>query len=262
MERLRASRCANCSHHLESCDRCSRHYVSLRQTQHLLARVGRRKAPPDLALKLRVAISQEAAQSRRRYLDGVRVRLENALDLFMVPATAGLAAAVVIFVVLMGFLAPLQADNSDVPLMLHTAPQLQQSAFGSTLDSINDDSLVIEAYVDSQGRVQDYRILSDSKEDKLVAAAGQEEHAHLHHLHHLPSRAFHGQADDRAGDTVVLASQREGVALAGSRSARRANSVPNKKLQQRPLILRRTPLTLDQIVARIPASLQEVSLSS
>jgi hypothetical protein len=83
----------------------------------------------------------------------------------MVPATAGLTAAVVIFVVLMGFLAPLQADNSDVPLMLHTAPQLQQSAFGTALDSINDDSLVIEAYVDTQGRVQDYRILSGSKED-------------------------------------------------------------------------------------------------
>ena len=83
----------------------------------------------------------------------------------MVPATAGLTAAVVIFVVLMGFLAPLQADNSDVPLMLHTAPQLQQSAFGTALDSINDDSLVIEAYVDTWGRVQDYRILSGSKED-------------------------------------------------------------------------------------------------
>jgi len=156
------------SNHLESCDGCSRQYVSLRQTQHLLAQVGPRKAPADLALKLRVAISQEVAQSRRRYLDGVRVRVDNALDLFMVPATAGLAAAVVIFVVLMGFLAPLQADNSDVPLMLHTAPQLQQSAFGSTLDSINDDSLVIEAYVDSQGRVQDYRILSDSKEDDAL----------------------------------------------------------------------------------------------
>jgi hypothetical protein len=156
------------SQHLESCERCGRQYVSLRQTQHLLARVGPRKAPPDLALKLRVVISQEVAQTRRRYLEGVRVRLDNALDLFMLPATAGLAAAVVIFVVLMGFLAPLQADNSDVPLMLHTAPQLQQSAFGSTLDSINDDSLVIEAYVDSQGRVQDYRILSDSKEDNAL----------------------------------------------------------------------------------------------
>src|SRR6266849_2396134 len=156
------------SDHLEFCHRCRQQYVSLRHTQQLLARVGRRKAPPDLALNLRVAISQEVAQSKRRYLDGVLMRLENALDIFMVPATAGLAAAVVIFVVLMGFLAPLQADNSDVPLMLHTAPQLQQSAFGTALDSINDDSLVIEAYVDSKGRVQDYRILSDSMEDDAL----------------------------------------------------------------------------------------------
>ncbi|MGH9544100.1 MAG: anti-sigma factor family protein [Terriglobales bacterium] len=154
--------------HLEACGRCSRQYSSLRQTQHLLAQIRRPKAPADLPLKLRVAISQAVAQSRRRYLDGVRVRWQNALDVFMVPATAGLAAAVVIFVVLMGFLAPLQADHSDVPLMLHTAPQLQQSAFGSTLDSINDDSLVIEAYVDSKGRVQDYRILSDSKNDNAL----------------------------------------------------------------------------------------------
>jgi hypothetical protein len=151
--------------HLESCDHCREQYVSLRRTQQLLARVGPRKATADLALKLQVAISQEVAQSRRRYLDGVQVRWQNALNVFMVPATAGLSAAVVIFVVLMGFMAPLQADNSDVPLMLHTAPQLQQSAFGSALDSINDDSLVIEAYVDSKGRVQDYRILSNSKED-------------------------------------------------------------------------------------------------
>jgi hypothetical protein len=151
--------------HLESCGPCRKHYVSLRRTQQLLVRVGPRKAPADLALKLQVAISQEGAQSRRPYLDGVQMRLQNALDLFMVPATAGLVAAVVIFVVLMGFMAPLQADNSDVPLMLHTGPQLQQSAFGSALDSINDDSLVIEAYVDSKGRVQDYRILSNSKED-------------------------------------------------------------------------------------------------
>jgi hypothetical protein len=152
--------------HLESCAGCQRRYLSLRRTQQLLAAVGRRKAPADLALKLRVAISQEVAQSRRRYMDGVLLRLQNALDVFMVPATAGLAATVVIFLVLMGFLAPLQASNADVPLMLYTAPRLQQSAFGTALDSINDDSLVIEAYVDSNGRVQDYRILSDSDADK------------------------------------------------------------------------------------------------
>lgn len=153
--------------HLQTCAPCKQEYFALQQTQQLLAQAGRRKAPGDLALKLRVAISREVAQTQRPRFDGVVMRLENALNAFMVPATAGLVTAVVVFGVLMGFLAlPLQGDNDDVPLMLHTSPQLQQSAFGAALDSINEDSLVIEAYVDSNGRVQDYRILSDSTESK------------------------------------------------------------------------------------------------
>ena len=132
-----------------------------------LRSVGRRKAPADLSLKLRLAISREVAQSRRPYFHGLGIRVENAIHGFMVPATAGLVAAVVIFGFLMGFFAlPLQAGNPDVPLMLNTAPQLQQSAFGTALDSISDDSLVIEAYVDSNGRVQDYRVLSSPKDAK------------------------------------------------------------------------------------------------
>jgi hypothetical protein len=152
------------SQHLETCARCTQEYISLHQTQQLLAKAGRRKAPADLALQLRVAISREVAQSKRSYLDGVRIRLENVLNPLMVPATAGLATAVTVFVLLLGFLAPLRADNPDVPLMLYTAPQLQQSAFGAALDSITEDSLVIEAYVDSNGRIQDYRILSNPRE--------------------------------------------------------------------------------------------------
>lgn len=153
------------SSHLRDCGPCTQHYLSLRQTQQLLANAGRRKAPADLALRLRAAISREVARSKRPLMEGALLRLENALNIFMLPATAGLATAVLVFGVLLGFMAqPLQADNSDVPLMLHTAPQLQQFAFGATLDSVRDDSLVIEAYVDSNGRVQDYRILSDSSE--------------------------------------------------------------------------------------------------
>jgi hypothetical protein len=153
--------------HLDTCARCQQEYVSLRRTQQLLLNVGRRKAPADLSLKLRLAISREVAQSRRPYFQDLRIRMENAIRGFMVPATAGLAAAVVIFGVLMGFFAlPLQAGNPDVPLMLSTAPQLQQSAFGTAMDSISDDSLVIEAYVDSNGRVQDYRVLSSPQDAK------------------------------------------------------------------------------------------------
>jgi hypothetical protein len=153
--------------HLDTCARCQQEYVSLRRTQQLLMNVGRRKAPADLSLKLRLAISREVAQARRPYFHDLGIRVENAIRGFMVPATAGLAAAVVIFGVLMGFFAlPLQAGNPDVPLMLNTAPQLQQSAFGTALDSISDDSLVIEAYVDSNGRVQDYRVLSNPQDAK------------------------------------------------------------------------------------------------
>jgi putative zinc finger protein len=152
--------------HLEDCAPCHQEYVSLRQTQQLLRKIGQRKAPEDLALKLRLAISREAVQTRWPYLLGLRVRVENAVQAFMVPATVGLVSAALIFGFLMGLVLPLQASNPDVPLMLNTAPQLQQSAFGTEMDSINGDSLVIEAYVDANGRVQDYRVLSSPQDSE------------------------------------------------------------------------------------------------
>jgi Putative zinc-finger len=153
------------SEHLEGCPRCRHRFASLRQTQFLLSQVGRRTAPDDLSLKLRLAISREAAHARRPYFQHLWVRVENLVQAFMVPATAGLVSAVVIFGFLMGFLAlPLQAGSADVPLVFTTAPQLEQSAFVNGLASIKDDSLVIEAYVDSNGRVEDYRVLSNPQE--------------------------------------------------------------------------------------------------
>lgn len=156
--------------HLEECARCAREYAALRRTQQLLAGLGPKKAPADLALKLRVAISREVARTPRARYEGVVVRLENLLNAFMVPATAGLVSAVLFFGVLLGFFAlpgSLQA-SSDVPLMLYTGPQLEQSVFGTSLSSIGDDSVVIEAYVDANGRVQDYRILSQPDDAKAV----------------------------------------------------------------------------------------------
>jgi len=89
----------------------------------------------------------------------------------MVPATAGLVTAVLIFGLLLGFFAlpsALQASSGDVPLMLYTAPQLEQSAFGTTLGNMGDDAVVVEAYVDANGRVEDYRILSQPDDARAV----------------------------------------------------------------------------------------------
>jgi hypothetical protein len=159
------------SRHIEQCSRCSREFASLEDTQQLLMRLGPKKAPADLALKLRVAISKEAAFARHSRFEGLIVRLENAITAVMVPATAGLVSAVVIFGLLLGFFAlpsQLQASSGDVPLMWYTSPQLEQSAFGSSFGSFGDDSVVIEAYVDANGRVQDYRILSQPEDDQSL----------------------------------------------------------------------------------------------
>jgi Putative zinc-finger len=152
------------SRHLQSCSDCNREYALLRRTQEMLATVKRQKAPADLQLKLRLAISREVALARHSRLQGFFLRLENVMRAFMVPATAGLVVAVFIFAFVIGATMPeLQARNTnDVPLMLYTGPELQESSFATTVSAVNDDSLVIEAIVDANGRVQDYRILSDS----------------------------------------------------------------------------------------------------
>lgn len=146
--------------HLAQCAACSRESALLADTQRAVNSLGRRPAPPELALKLRVALSHEAARSYARSLAGLQVRLENALNAFMVPATAGVLSAIVFFGLLIGLFAlPVQANN-DVPTMLYTPPVLAQSPFSNGMERINAESIVIEAYVDANGRVQDYRILS------------------------------------------------------------------------------------------------------
>jgi hypothetical protein len=140
--------------------------------QQVMAITRRRKAPADLDLRLRLAISREVARVHAPCWAGVWMRLENTVNAFMFPAMAGLATAVVVFGALMGFLAsPSRADSADVPLSFNTAPQLEQSAFGTSLDSSRDDSLLIEAVVDSHGRVEDYRVLSSGQDSKGVSAA-------------------------------------------------------------------------------------------
>jgi len=157
--------------HLRQCPQCDREYQSLRRTQSLLARVGPAPVPEDLALKLRLAISHEAARRRSPHFGSLILHVENALRAFMVPATTGLLATILVFGVVVGMLTSppaVHANASDVPLMFATDPELQPSSFGFTMGAVGEDSLVIEAYVDANGRVQDYRILSGSENPKDI----------------------------------------------------------------------------------------------
>src|ERR1051326_7473933 len=68
------------SAHLRECAECQSDYNLLDNTRTLVSSVGRRQAPADLALKIKVTLSSESARSRRGWLQGYMVRVENAFQ--------------------------------------------------------------------------------------------------------------------------------------------------------------------------------------
>jgi anti-sigma factor RsiW len=166
---LSRNKLAQMNGHVGECPECAAHCASLQRTQSLVASLGRKVAPPDLALKLRVALSQEMANSRSSRWERLRVRWENAFDATMIPATAGLVTTLVIFGVLISFLYPQQVSASnDVPTVLYTPAQLRSTPSEWSVGVSAAESLVVEAYVGPDGRIQDYRILSAPEEAEVV----------------------------------------------------------------------------------------------
>ena len=95
--------------------------------------------------------------------------MQNAFNAFMVPATAGIMTAIIVFGLLIGVLYPVpMASANDVPTTLYTPPELAFSPVGMDMGSLNADTLVVEAYIDQNGRVQDYRILSAPENTKEI----------------------------------------------------------------------------------------------
>ena len=149
--------------HLDECAACSVQYAELRRTQSLVSSLGAKQAPAELALQVRVALSREIARKRRTPLETLGVHWENALNAFMLPATAGVISAVICFGLLIGVLAfpsSLVASRDDVPTLLYTPPQLQTLPPDLGLVAPSPDQVVVETLVDANGRVQDYRIIS------------------------------------------------------------------------------------------------------
>jgi hypothetical protein len=159
--------------HLEQCAECQKEYALLENTRLLVSSLGRRQPPSDLALKIRVAISSTRARNSLSLLQRYALRLENAFQAFMFPATAGVLSAVIFFGSLMVLLVPAQVSaNDDVPSTFYTPPRLQISEYPE--DQLNLDSpVVIETYVDSRGFVENYRIISGRDDDEVRAQLGR-----------------------------------------------------------------------------------------
>lgn len=151
--------------HLDSCAVCTREFAALRSMQRSLASLGPAKAPPDLGLKLRLAISHEQARRKSSWLDNLSLKWDNAIRPMLVQVSAGFAGAV-IFIGGIGLLlgmvaAPEPVMANDEPLGAMTAPHyLYSTVSPRAIVSDRDSAIVVEAYVNAQGRVYDYNIVS------------------------------------------------------------------------------------------------------
>lgn len=152
--------------HLHECAKCQSEYASLERTQEIIAGLGRKQAPPDLALKLHIAIASEKSRRRHNWLNAYWVRLGNAAEAVMFPATAGVLAAVIFFAAVIGFFVPARVSaDDDVPTLLYTPPRLEMSDVDSQLNL--DSPVVIETYVGVDGRVEAYRIISGQDSEQV-----------------------------------------------------------------------------------------------
>lgn len=160
------------STHLEGCRGCTEDWESLREAQLSLAALGPVAEPKDLLLRIKVAISQERARSRRSVFNAWNLVWKNTVGPFLLQASAGFASAVLllgtVIVLATMFTQPEVAQaNTDVPLGNPTAPRLVSlsNGVGSSGVSALASPVVVEAYINNAGEVYDYRIVSGPDDD-------------------------------------------------------------------------------------------------
>lgn len=154
--------------HVERCPACASEWRTLRQNQVALASLGSVPEPEDLVLRIRVAVSRERAQRSKSAFAGLSLAWKNTVGPFLLQAAAGFASAVLLLgtvTILVGmFTQPEKAQaTKDVPLGNATAPRLVGFLDGTGSSDeigIGGAPVVVEAYVNSEGTVYDYRIVS------------------------------------------------------------------------------------------------------
>lgn len=158
--------------HMEQCSGCASEFAKWRYTQLLVSSLGPAKPPADLGLRLRVALSQQAAHTTRDCLARWRVQWQNTVRPFVLQASAGLASAILLIgsvSLLVGmFATPEPLSARDQPLGMASTPRFLYTSF-QPAGAIGDrnNPILVEAFIDDAGRVYDYKILSGAADSRM-----------------------------------------------------------------------------------------------
>jgi hypothetical protein len=154
------------------CVDCARELTAWKVTQNVICAVRPAKAPEDLALRLRIAISREQARRESHWTDRLSLAWDNAVRQLLVQVSAGLAGTVVLvgsIVMLLGVVAaPQEVLANDEPLGAVTAPHyLYSTVSPGAIVTPHEAAIVVEAAVNSAGRVYDFTIVSGPQDQDV-----------------------------------------------------------------------------------------------
>ena len=156
--------------HLEVCSGCSVEFAQWRNAQSLVSSIGPAKAPEDLGLRLRVALSQQMANTTQEKFAREKVRWQNTMLPLMWRVTAGFASTVAMLgavALLIGMFAPEPLLARDEPLGMASGPRfLYTSPVPAEGVADGNNPVVVQAFVNGEGRVYDYKIVSGNADNK------------------------------------------------------------------------------------------------
>ena len=162
------------SNHLQECENCKSEFEAWRGVQQMLSSVGQLKAPDDLGLRLRLAISRESSRRQGHWWDAITTRWENILRPALLQASAGFAGSLVLvgsLAMLIGVVAaPESVMANDEPLGALTQPHyLYSAAHLEPVVTPEDSTIVIEADVNASGQVYDYHVVSGPTDSSTMS---------------------------------------------------------------------------------------------
>jgi anti-sigma factor RsiW len=157
--------------HLEVCSGCSAEFAQWRNAQSLVSSIGPAKAPENLGLRLRVALSQQMANTTEEKFAREKVRWQNTMLPLMWRVTAGFASTVAMLgavALLIGVFSPEPLLARDEPLGKASDPRFLYTSKAAPAGGVADGSnpVVVQAFVNGEGQVYDYKIVSGDTDDK------------------------------------------------------------------------------------------------
>lgn len=169
----RSNQDAGIGEHLAECADCRQELERYQELSSLMSHVERIAPPPDLAVRIRVAVSQAREEATfaarwRAWRDRADLVLKNILEPLALPVTGGLVVALLVFAVViqvLGVTVPLGAVVNDSPSNL-LQPARVESLAPFPITGLDDNAdgvvhpLLVEATVDQNGEAVSYRILA------------------------------------------------------------------------------------------------------